>query len=307
MSKNINGIINVYKPPGITSMDIIRRIRKAAGLRRVGHSGTLDPLASGVMVVAMGSATRLLEYITDADKTYRATIEIGKTTDTYDGEGIVTDVVSDLSVDAFDIKSSIEALKGYQSQIPPMHSAIKVKGVRLYELARKGISIDRTPRPVVLYDASISNFELPDIELDIKCSKGFYVRTFANDLGIHLGTGAYLKKLVRTSIGEFNIVDSSCLDLVEEKLTDNRWETVVQNMETALDPIQKLHLTDDETAKVQNGISIPIENNSNLETMKPISMALRTDGSMLAIMRLNQQESIWHPEKVFHDQMQNIN
>ena len=132
MSKNINGIINVDKPPGITSMDIIRRIRKAAGLRRVGHSGTLDPLASGVMVVAMGSATRLLEYITDADKTYSATIEIGKTTDTYDGEGIVTDVVSDLSVDAFDIKSSIEALKGYQSQIPPMHSAIKVKGVRLY-------------------------------------------------------------------------------------------------------------------------------------------------------------------------------
>ena len=259
------------------------------------------------MVVAMGSATRLLEYITDADKTYSATIEIGKTTDTYDGEGIVTDVVSDLSVDAFDIKSSIEALKGYQSQIPPMHSAIKVKGVRLYELARKGISIDRTPRPVVLYDASISNFELPEIKLDIKCSKGFYVRTFANDLGIHLGTGAYLKKLVRTSIGEFNIVDSSCLDLVEEKLRDNRWETVVQNMETALDPIQKLHLTDDETAKVQNGISIPIENHSNLETMKPISMALRTDGSMLAIMRLNQQESIWHPEKVFHDQMQNIN
>ena len=208
MSKNINGIINVDKPPGITSMDIIRRIRKAAGLRRVGHSGTLDPLASGVMVVAMGSATRLLEYITDADKTYSATIEIGKTTDTYDGEGIVTDVVSDLSVDAFDIKSSIEALKGYQSQIPPMHSAIKVKGVRLYELARKGISIDRTPRPVVLYDAAISNFELPDIKLDITCSKGFYVRTFANDLGIHLGTGAYLKKLVRTSIGEFNIVDS---------------------------------------------------------------------------------------------------
>ena len=182
-----------------------------------------------------------------------------------------------------------------------------MNGVKLYELARKGISIDRTPRPVVLYEASISNFESPELKLHIKCSKGFYVRTFANDLGIHLETGAYLKKLVRTSIGEFNIADSSCLDLLEGKLTGNRWETVVQNMETALDPIQKLHLTDDETAKVQNGISIPIENHSNLETMKPISMALRTDGSMLAIMRLNQQESIWHPEKVFHDQMQNIN
>ncbi len=288
-------------------MDIIRRIRKAAGLRRVGHSGTLDPLASGVMVVALGPATRLLEYITDADKTYNAIIEIGKTTDTYDGEGTVIDVVSDLSVDEFDIQSAIQALKGYQSQIPPMHSAIKVKGVKLYELARKGISIDRAPRPVVLYEASISNFELPDLKLHIKCSKGFYVRTFAHDLGIHLATGAYLKKLVRTSIGEFNIVDSSCLDLVEEKLTDNRWETVVQNMETALDPIQKLHLTVDETAKVQNGISIPVKTHTNSKTNKPISMALRNDGSMLAIMRLSEQESIWHPEKVFHDQMPNIN
>ena len=122
MSKNINGIINVDKPPGITSMDIIRRIRKAAGLRRVGHSGTLDPLASGVMVVAMGSATRLLEYITAADKTYSATIEIGKTTDTYDGEGIVTDVVSDLSVDAFDIKSSIEAVSYTHLTLPTIGS-----------------------------------------------------------------------------------------------------------------------------------------------------------------------------------------
>tara|TARA_Y100001960_G_scaffold211897_1_gene221182 strand:- start:9651 stop:10574 length:924 start_codon:yes stop_codon:yes gene_type:complete len=307
MAESLNGIINVHKPPGITSMDIIRRIRKAAGLRRVGHSGTLDPLASGVMVVALGPATRLLEYITDADKTYNATIELGKSTDTYDGEGMVTDVVPDLSVNEFDIQSSIEALKGSQSQIPPMHSAIKVKGVRLYELARKGISIDRSPRSVVLYDASISNFELPDIKLDIKCSKGFYVRTFANDLGIHLGTGAYLKKLVRTSIGDFKIIDSSCLDLVEEELTNHRWKTVVQNMETALDPIQKLHLTADETAKVQNGISIPVEPHINVETMQPISMALRSDGSMLAIMRLNEEESIWHPEKVFHDQTQNIN
>ena len=248
-----------------------------------------------------------MEYITDADKTYNATIELGKSTDTYDGEGMVTDVVPDLSVNEFDIQSSIEALKGSQTQIPPMHSAIKVKGVRLYELARKGISIDRSPRSVVLYDASISNFELPDIKLDIKCSKGFYVRTFANDLGIHLGTGAYLKKLVRTSIGDFKIIDSSCLDLVEEELTNHRWKTVVQNMETALDPIQKLHLTADETAKVQNGISIPVEPHINVETMQPISMALRSDGSMLAIMRLNEEESIWHPEKVFHDQTQNIN
>ncbi|MFL2759639.1 MAG: tRNA pseudouridine(55) synthase TruB [Dehalococcoidia bacterium] len=307
MSKNISGIINVDKPPGITSMDIIRRIRRASGLRRVGHSGTLDPLASGVMVVALGMATRLLEYITAADKSYNAIIEIGKRTDTYDAEGTVIDVVSDLSVNECDIQSAIEKLKGCHSQIPPMHSAIKVNGVKLYELARKGISINRTPRPVILHDASICNFESPDLRLEIKCSKGFYIRTFANDLGIHLETGAYLKKLVRTSIGEFNIVDSSSLDLVEEKLTGDDWGRVVQTMETALNPIRKLYLSVDETEKVQNGIPIPAETHNNSETNKTIAMALKNDGSMLAIMRLNKQESIWHPEKVFHDQMQNIN
>jgi len=304
MSKNISGIINVTKPPGITSMDMVRRIRKASGLRRVGHSGTLDPLAGGVMVVALGAATRLLEYITDADKTYSAVIEIGKRTDTYDGEGTVLDIISDLSVNESEIRSAIKKLKACRYQIPPMHSAIKVNGAKLYELARKGVSIKRAPRPVILYDASISNFESPNIKMEINCSKGFYVRTFANDLGIQLETGAYLKKLIRTSIGKFNIVDSSPLELVQEKLKTNKWEEVVQDVETSLDPIHKLHLSPEETTKVRNGIPIPAENTENPES---IAMALRNDGRMIAIMRLNEQESIWHPEKVFHDQMQNIN
>ena len=285
-------------------MDMVRRIRKASGLRRVGHSGTLDPLAGGVMVVALGAATRLLEYITHADKTYSALIEIGKRTDTYDGEGTVLDVISDLSVNESEIRSAIKKLKARRYQIPPMHSAIKVNGEKLYELARKGVSIKRTPRPVILYEASISNFESPNIKMEINCSKGFYVRTFANDLGIQLETGAYLKKLVRTSIGKFNMVDSSSLELVEEKLKTNKWEEVVQDVETSLDPIHKLHLNTEETTKVRNGIPIPAENSEN---PKSIAMALKNDGRMIAIMRLNEQESIWQPEKVFHDQMQNIN
>ncbi len=307
MSQSITGIINVNKPPGITSMDVIRRIRRASGLRRVGHSGTLDPLASGVMVVALGVATRLLEYVTEFNKSYAAKIELGKSTDTYDGEGKILNSELEISVSDSDVRSAIQTLTGAQSQIPPMHSAIKVNGVKLYDLARKGITIDRAPRLVNLYDAYISDFKSPDLELQITCSKGFYVRAFANDLGIQLGCGAYLKELVRTSVGKFNIENSLNLDFIETNLQKNKSRILLHTLETVLDPIPKLQLDFDEAEKVQTGISIPAEGNHRAVTNSPISMALTEKGKLVAIMRLNEEELIWKPEKVFHDQMQKIN
>jgi len=307
MSQSINGIINVNKPPGITSMDVIRRIRRASGLRRVGHSGTLDPLASGVMVVALGVATRLLEYVTEFNKSYAAKIELGKSTDTYDGEGKILNSELEVSVSDSDVRSAIQTLTGAQSQIPPMHSAIKVNGVKLYDLARKGITIDRAPRLVNLYDAYISDFKSPDLELQLTCSKGFYVRAFANDLGIQLGCGAYLKELVRTSVGKFNIENSLNLDFIETNLQKNKSRILLHTLETVLDPIPKLQLDFDEAEKVQTGISIPAEGNHRAVTNSPISMALTEKGKLVAIMRLNEEELIWKPEKVFHDQMQKIN
>ena len=307
MSLPINGIINVNKPPGITSMDVIRRIRRASGLRRVGHSGTLDPLASGVMVVALGVAARLLEYITELDKSYAAKIELGKSTDTYDGEGEIVNSESAVIVSDSDVRSAIQTFKGTQSQIPPMHSAIKVNGVKLYNLARKGITIDRAPRQVNLYDAYISDFKSPELELQITCSKGFYVRTFANDLGIRLGCGAYLKELVRTSVGKFSIEDSFNLDFIETNFQKNSSRIFLHKLETVLDPIPKLQLNFDETQKVQNGISIPAEGNHKLEINSPISMALTEEEKLVAVMRFNEEELIWKPEKVFRDQMQKIN
>ena len=307
MAQSINGIINVNKPPGITSMDVIRRIRRASGLRRVGHSGTLDPLASGVMVVALGVATRLLEYVTEFNKSYAAKIELGKSTDTYDGEGKILNSELEVSVSDSDVRSAIQTLTGAQSQIPPMHSAIKVNGVKLYDLARKGITIDRAPRLVNLYDAYISDFKSPDLELQLTCSKGFYVRAFANDLGIQLGCGAYLKELVRTSVGKFNIENSLNLDFIETNLQKNKSRILLHTLETVLDPIPKLQLDFDEAEKVQTGISIPAEGNHRAVTNSPISMALTEKGKLVAIMRLNEEELIWKPEKVFHDQMQKIN
>ena len=307
MAQSINGIINVNKPPGITSMDVIRRIRQASGVRRVGHSGTLDPLASGVMVVALGVAARLLEYVTEFNKSYAAKIELGKSTDTYDGEGEILNSELKVMVSDSDVRSAIQTFKGTQSQIPPMHSAIKVNGIKLYDLARKGITIDRAPRLVNLYDAYISDFKSPELDLQITCSKGFYVRTFANDLGIQLGCGAYLKELVRTSVGKFNIEDSLSLDFIETNLQKNKSRILLQKLETVLDPIPKLRLDFDETKKVQNGISIPAVGNHKAATNSHIAMALTEKGKLIAVMRLNEEELIWKPEKVFHDQMQKIN
>ena len=307
MPESINGIINVNKPPGITSMDVIRRIRRASGLRRVGHSGTLDPLASGVMVVALGVATRLLEYITEFNKSYAAKIELGKSSDTYDGEGEILNSDLEVIVSNSDLRSAIQTFKGTQSQIPPMHSAIKVNGVKLYDLARKGITIDRAPRLVNLYDACISDFKSPELELQITCSKGFYVRAFANDLGVQLGCGAYLKKLVRTSVGKFNIENSLSLDFIETNLQKNKTRVLLHKLETVLDPIPKLRLDFDETKKIQTGISIPAEGNHKAAANSLISMALTEEGKLVAIMRFNEEDLIWKPEKVFHDQMQKIN
>ena len=307
MAQSINGIINVNKPPGITSMDVIRRIRQASGVRRVGHSGTLDPLASGVKVVALGVAARLLEYVTEFNKSYAAKIELGKSTDTYDGEGEILNSELKVMVSDSDVRSAIQTFKGTQPQIPPMHSAIKVNGIKLYDLARKGITIDRAPRLVNLYDAYISDFKSPELDLQITCSKGFYVRTFANDIGIQLGCGAYLKELVRTSVGKFNIEDSLSLDFIETNLQKNKSRILLQKLETVLDPIPKLRLDFDETKKVQNGISIPALGNHTAATNSHIAMALTEKGKLIAVMRLNEEELIWKPEKVFHDQMQKIN
>jgi tRNA pseudouridine55 synthase len=259
------------------------------------------------MVVALGVATRLLEYVTEFNKSYAAKIELGKSTDTYDGEGKILNSELEVSVSDSDVRSAIQTLTGAQSQIPPMHSAIKVNGVKLYDLARKGITIDRAPRLVNLYDAYISDFKSPDLELQLTCSKGFYVRAFANDLGIQLGCGAYLKELVRTSVGKFNIENSLNLDFIETNLQKNKSRILLHTLETVLDPIPKLQLDFDEAEKVQTGISIPAEGNHRAATNSPISMALTEKGKLVAIMRLNEEELIWKPEKVFHDQMQKIN
>ncbi len=202
------GFLNVYKPVGMTSHDVVAKLRKLTGIKQVGHTGTLDPFAEGVLPVCIGKATRLIEFLND-DKEYLATVQFGTSTTTYDREGEIT-FSSDKKVNAEDIRKALKNFQGEISQYPPIYSAIKVKGKKLYEYARKGQEVNVSPRKVVIYGIELKSFDetLQQAEILIKCSKGTYIRSIANDLGKLLNCGAHLIKLIRTRAGEFRVENS---------------------------------------------------------------------------------------------------
>ena len=202
------GFLNVYKPVGMTSHDVVAKLRKLTGIKQVGHTGTLDPFAEGVLPVCIGKATRLIEFLND-DKEYLATVQFGTSTTTYDREGEIT-FSSDKKVNAEDIRKALKNFQGEISQYPPIYSAIKVKGKKLYEYARKGQEVNVSPRKVVIYGIELKSFDetLQQAEILIKCSKGTYIRSIANDLGKLLNCGAHFIKLIRTRAGEFRVENS---------------------------------------------------------------------------------------------------
>ena len=211
------GFLNIYKPVGMTSHDVVARLRKITGIKQIGHTGTLDPFAEGVLPVCVGKATRLIEFLND-DKEYLATVQFGASTTTYDREGEVT-FTSDMKVLSEDVMQALKVFEGEILQTPPMYSAIKVKGKKLYEYARKGQSIEIAPRKVIITNIELKSFnsEQQQAEILIKCSKGTYIRSIAHDLGEKLGCGAYLIKLVRTQAGKFRIENSIPLDNIDIK------------------------------------------------------------------------------------------
>lgn len=206
------GFLNIYKPKGMTSHDVVAVIRRLTKIKQVGHTGTLDPFAEGVLPVCIGKATRLIEYLDD-DKEYLATVKFGSATTTYDLEGEIT-YTSNTKITEENLIKELENFKGEISQIPPIYSAIKVKGKKLYEYARKGESVDIQPRKVTIEKLELKNFdyESQTAELLIVCSKGTYIRSIAHDLGKNLFSGGHLIKLVRTSAGKFKVEKSVALD-----------------------------------------------------------------------------------------------
>lgn len=202
-----SGIIIVNKPAGPTSHDIVDEIRKISSIKQVGHAGTLDPFAEGVLIVLIGKATKLQSKFMAMPKTYIATLRLGATSDTYDKTGIKSQTTNTKSqtISKSQIQEILNSFIGEIEQTPPAFSAIKIKGHKAYELARKGIKPNLQPRKVKIYDIECRKYRWPELEIEVKCSKGTYIRSLANDIGKKLGCGAYLEKLSRTQIGKFSI------------------------------------------------------------------------------------------------------
>lgn len=246
--KQLFGFLNIYKPVGMTSHDVVAALRRVTKIKQIGHTGTLDPFAEGVLPICVGKATRLIEYLQD-DKEYLATVQFGASTNTFDLDGEKTSV-SGKKVTKSEVEEALKAFSGEISQLPPIFSAIKVKGKKLYEYARKGEEVEIHPRKVVIENIELKVFdeENQQAQILIKCSKGTYIRSIANDLGQNLGCGGYLVKLIRTQAGSFRVEDSFQLDTVE----------VEKNFVNPLDVLDlpKIAVKDKDLTKIKNGMPI---------------------------------------------------
>ncbi len=211
------GLLLIDKPIGPTSHDVVARVRRLAGLRRVGHAGTLDPLASGLLLVGLGPATRFLEYLVGLDKTYETTVRLGVSTTTYDAEGETT-AERPVTLDAGQVAAALEAFRGPLRQRVPPHSAVKRDGRPLYERARRGEALDLPEREVVIYALDLLAFAPPDVTLRVVCSSGTYIRSLAHDLGAALGCGGYVSALRRTAVGAFTVAQAVSLSTLTEQL-----------------------------------------------------------------------------------------
>lgn len=248
----ISGFINVLKPPGMTSHDIVSFIRRTYGLKRVGHAGTLDPAAAGVLPVALGHATRLIEYTTDADKSYRAELTLGYATDSGDSTGEIICQSDFEPPSSTKICQVLNSFIGQNEQIPPMYSAVKIAGKKLYELARSGVTVERQPRSIFIHDLSLIHAAPETILFDVTCSKGTYIRTLCMDIGDKLNIPAVMSFLVRTRVGSFILADSFTIEEIAEQP-----ESVLLPADTALTHIPRLSLTVSQAQAFRYGQSIP--------------------------------------------------
>ena len=252
----INGVINVYKEPGFTSHDVVAKLRGILKQKKIGHMGTLDPNAVGVLPVCLGKATKLCDILSEKDKTYNATLLLGLDTDTQDTSGEViskadTDSIMELSEDK--VFETIKSYIGDYDQIPPMFSAIKIGGEKLYNLARRGEVIERPARHCRIIDITVTKMELPRVDLHVTCSKGTYIRTLCHDIGKDLGVGGCMEKLVRTKVERFSVEDSITLKQIEEFRDNNTLEDYITPVDEMLGNYSKCMVSKGAEKLVYNG------------------------------------------------------
>jgi tRNA pseudouridine55 synthase len=297
------GILNFNKPRGLTSFSAIGPVRNGTGQRRVGHAGTLDPLADGVLLICVGAATRVIEYLMDLPKVYRATVHLGIETDTYDAEGKVV-ATHDVDVSEDAVREALGRFVGEIDPQPPAYSAVKVGGRPAYQLARRGEELDLRPRRVMVYRIDLLRFAPPEIEIEVECGRGTYVRSLAHDLGQALGCGAHLALLTRTRVGPFRIEDSADESALAAAFADGTWPDLLQPIDCALMHMPALTVPIEDEKDLRHGQSAHVDDEAALQAAGPLSDGLLVrgyaeDGSLIGILRYEAATGNWHPRKIF--------
>ncbi|RAL26482.1 tRNA pseudouridine(55) synthase TruB [Thermoflavimicrobium daqui] len=295
----LHGVIPVFKPKGYTSHDIVGKIRRLTGQKKVGHTGTLDPEVEGVLPICLGQATRIAEYVQSFPKRYQGSMMLGISTDTQDQTGQIVEQIPVRNVSEKAIQQVFERFQGVIEQTPPMYSAVKVKGKRLYELARLGKEIDRPKRKVTIYELTYTQIhndeEYLKIDFDVQCSKGTYIRTLCVDIGLALGYPAHMMSLVRINSGPFHIDDCFTLKELQTVAENGTWETVLYSIDEVLGQFPSLIVSDEDERRVLDGWFLELEP----PMISSLVRIYTESGRFCALYRCDKEEA--KPEKVFRD------
>lgn len=296
----INGIINIYKEAGFTSHDVVAKMRGICKQKKIGHTGTLDPQATGVLPVCLGSGTKLCDMLTDKDKEYVAELLLGVTTDTQDTTGEILSQ-NEVMVSEEEIIEAVMSFVGDYQQIPPMYSALKVDGKKLYELARAGKEVERKARPVIIHEIEILAVELPVVKLRVACSKGTYIRTLCSDIGEKLGCGGTMKSLKRTRVGHFDLKDAITLAELEKLRDEGRLEEIVFPVEQAFLESPALHVKAQFQKLLDNGNSIYPNQTVEAKAYKAGEWVkfYREDNSFVGVYAYVPERKWYKPVKMF--------
>lgn len=295
----IHGIVNIYKEKGYTSHDVVAKLRGILKQKKIGHTGTLDPEAEGVLPVCLGTGTKLCDMLTDKEKTYRATLLLGQTTDTQDTTG---EVLASATVEADEnaVREVIESFVGDYEQIPPMYSALKVNGRKLYELAREGKTVERKARRVAIREIVIDEIELPRVIMTVTCSKGTYIRTLCHDIGQSLGCGGCMEHLIRTRVGAFAVEESLTLARMQELAQNGRLEDVIIPVEKMFEDYPAIYTKPEFDRMLYNGNALYMQQlEGSMEKKNGWVRVYDSGHRFCGIYEYAQEKQAFKPQKMF--------
>ena len=302
----IHRVLNIYKEKGYTSHDVVARLRRIVGQKKIGHTGTLDPEAEGVLPVCLGKATKLCDLLTDKDKTYEAVLLLGISTDTQDTTGKILEEKNTADLREEAVREVVLSFEGEYDQIPPMFSALKVGGKKLYELARDGKEVERKPRHVQIYRIRILQIDLPRVRMEVTCSKGTYIRTLCHDIGEKLGCGGCMESLLRTRVERFGVAESLRISEVEQLMDEGTLQEHMIKVDEMFPDYQKVYLTPEASAAVRNGNSFRLGDVIWISELSGFQNAERVrvydeERNFIAVYEFEKENQLFKIVKMFFD------